>query len=100
MVIPANMFSYKPINILLVFSGDTDSHNLLLSKVNALFSWILTEHDRTTFTFNFPNILKAAPWRRHRDSESLRPKCSLIYHCIPGANILQFCGRRRLFIRC
>lgn len=55
-----------------MFSRYIDFHNLLLSKVHVLISWILAELDRMTFTFNFPNILKAAPWRHHSDSEYLQ----------------------------
>lgn len=56
-----------------MFSRYIDFHNLLLSKVHVPeISWILTELDRMTFTFNFPNILKAATWRHHSDSEYLQ----------------------------
>lgn len=54
-----------------MFYGDMESPNLLLSKVNVLFSWILIEHDRMTFTFNFPSILKAAPQRHLLESKYL-----------------------------
>lgn len=55
-----------------MFPRYIDFRNLLLFKVNVLISWLLTEQDKMTFTFNFPNILKAAPWRYHSDSEYLQ----------------------------